>query len=280
MKKIISGLLIFSIGLIGFNSCEKNSDTPPEIPPYESMAIDFSNLTTGTKTATTAEEGTKINFAAAGLTVLFWNVTLTVTLVVPVTAFYQSFQHEAEFLGNATWQWKYDGTGFANTYKARLVGKVRSEDVKWEMYLAKEGIGAHEEFLWFEGTSDLDGNGGQWILYHSYAVQEAVLQIDWEKTGDKIGNIKYTYIRESSNGDPKQLTDGSYLTYGLTDAELDAFYNIEYNQRDRDTLDNLNVNIEWSTTVYNGRIKAAHYFPNDPDSWHCWDSLGFDVVCE
>jgi hypothetical protein len=242
------------------------------------MAIDFSKFST--KSAATTEGETKHNIIAAGLTVLFWNVTLTVTLVVPVAAFYQSFQHEAEFLGDATWQWKYDGTGMANTYKARLVGKIRSDDIKWEMYLAKEGIGAHEEFLWFEGTSNLDGNGGQWTLYHSYAVQEAVLQIDWEKTGDEVGNIKYTYIRESSNGDSKQLTSGSYLTYGLTDAELDAFYEIEYNQRDRDTTDMLNVDIEWSTTEYNGRIKAPHYIQFQDDLWHCWDSLGYDVDCE
>jgi hypothetical protein len=160
-----------------------------------------------------------------------------------------------------------------------MTGTIRAEDVKWEMYISKSGIGEHPEFLWFEGTSDLDGDGGQWILYQSYAVQEAALQIDWSKTGDEVGSVKYTYIKETDNLlEPQQLTEGSYLQYGLTDDVLNAFYNIDYNTRDRADSANYQVNIEWSTTAYNGRIKAEHYFHNA--NWHCWDSLGFDTSCE
>ncbi len=280
MRRISAILVLISLGLIGFNSCKNdNKETPPELPPYESMAIDFSQFGTDGKAAIDLNtDTTMINFAAAGLTVFFWNVTLTITLVVPVAAFYASFQNEAEYLGNGMWQWKYDVPGFANTYKARLTGKLQDNSVKWEMYISRTGINAHDEFLWFEGTSDFDGNGGQWILYHSYAVQEAVLQIDWEKTNDEIGDIKYTYIRESDNGDDNQLTSGSYLQYGLKDADLNAFYSIEYNQRNRDSSDMLNVDIEWSLTEYYGRIKAQHYFQDD--DWHCWDSQGYDAVCE
>lgn len=275
MKTKISILLISVLGLSIFSSCEKNKDTPPEIPPYSTMAIDFSKFTTDTKSAQT--DTTQINYASAGLTIFAWNVALTATLVVPVAAFYQSFENKAEYLGDKTWQWNYNGSGFANTYHARLVGTIRENDVKWEMYISKSGIGAHEEFLWFEGTSKSDGTSGQWILYHSYAIQNEVLQIDWKKTGNEVGQVKYTYVYEPFvNG--TQLTVGSSLTYGLTDGDLDAFYNIEYSTRERSSDIMLKVNIEWSTTTYNGRIKAEHYFQDQ--NWHCWDSQGYDTLCE
>ena len=274
MKKLLSIVLIGAF-LFGTFSCEDNKETAPEIPPYESMAVDFSQFTTENKSA---GDTTQLNYVAAGLTVFVWNVTLSVTLAVPLTVFYHSFQYEPEFMGDATWEWKYDGTGLANTYKARLVGKVMSDVVQWQMFISKEGINAHEEFLWFEGTSNLAGDGGQWTLYHSYTIQEAVLQIDWEKTGDEIGNIQYTYIRESDNGDPNQLTDGSYLTYGLQDDYFNAFYNIQFNNRNEAASAVKNVNIEWSTTEYYGRIMAPHYYQGD-DSWHCWDNMGYDMVC-
>lgn len=274
----ITALLLLILGFVGFNSCDNNKETPPEIPPYESMVIDFNQFSSDEKSALNTDN-TAINFIAAGTTILVWNTTLTLTLVVPITSFYASFQNEPEFLGDGTWQWKYDVPGFGNAYHARMTGKLMEDHIKWEMYISRTGIvNPHEEFLWFEGTSDFDGNGGQWILYHSYDVQEAMLQIDWSKTNNQVGSVKYTYVMESNNGEVNQLTAGSYLQYGLTDADLNAFYRIEYNQRSREATDVKNVDIEWSLTEYYGRIKSEHYFQDD--LWHCWDNQGYDTECE
>ncbi len=278
MKKILKGLMV--IAFLGFiaTSCEKNEDveTAPKLPPYESMKVDFGKMADSKKSVT--DINSSVNFVAAGVTVAAWNIMLTVTLAVPVASFYKSFSNEPVYLGDAKWQWTYDVNGFAATYKARLTGTIRTNDVKWEMYIAKEGVGAHEEFLWFEGTSNLDGNSGQWILYHSYEVQEAVLQIDWQKEADKIGDIKYTYIRETDNGSQDQLAKDSYLNYGLQDAAFDAFYTVHSLTRDHLAEGFNDVYIEWSTTAYNGRIKALHYFQDD--LWHCWDTNGVDATCE
>ncbi|MBN2486539.1 MAG: hypothetical protein JXB34_11250 [Bacteroidales bacterium] len=279
MKKYLLSLMFAGLMAVVFTSCEKNNEEPPVMPPYESMAIDFSKFSDNTKSAAGINAETTIwNFATASLTVFAWNVVLTGTLVVPVAAFSQAISKTPEYLGNKKWQWKFDASGMANTYHARMTGTIRENDVKWEMYISKTGVNAHDEFLWFEGTSKLDGNSGQWILYHSYALQEAVLQIDWAKAGNEVGSVKYTYIRESDNIDPNQLTNGSNLEYGLGSGTLDAFYNIDYNTRNRADSANLQVNIEWSTTLYNGRIKAEHFFKDN--IWHCWDSQGNDVVCE
>jgi hypothetical protein len=278
MKNFLKGLLVIAFFSFIATSCEKSEDinTAPELPPYESMKIDFGNMADSEKSLAT--NSSSVNFAAAGITVGVWNVMLTLTLAVPVGAFYHSFSAEPVYLGDNKWQWSYDVNGFAAKYKARLTGTLRINDIKWEMYIAKEGVGAHEEFLWFEGTSNFDGNSGQWVLYHSYEVQEAILQIDWQKEAEKIGDVKYTYIRESDNGSQDQLAKGSYLNYGLQDATFDAFYSVHYVSREN-LADGFNdVLIEWSTTAYNGRIKAMHYFQDD--LWHCWDSAGLDTACE
>jgi hypothetical protein len=279
MKKTIKGLLLFGFVAILISSCEKNKqDEAPQLPPYESMVVDFSKFTTTGKSASGIDEiNTTVNYVTSAITVGYWNLILGLTLAVPVASFYQSFSHSPEFLGNKTWQWEYDCTGFANTYHSRMLGMIRESDIKWEMYISKDGVGGHDEFLWFEGTSNLNGMDGQWKLCHSYADQEGVLQIDWSKTGDEIGAVTYTYIHEADNADPNQLTVGSYLSYGLTENALNAFYTVVYNTRNR-TEEDMTVNIEWSSTEYNGRIKAEHYFHDA--LWHCWDSQGNDVVCE
>lgn len=273
-SKFFAGLMAIVVLTAFLSSCETESnDTPPELPPYESMAIDFSKFSDNTKTAT-VESSTSVNHGSAVITISVWNIMLGITLAVPVATFYESFKKEPTFLGDSKWQWTYD----VNTYSARMTGQVRADDVKWEMYITKKGLGAFPEFKWFEGTSDLNAMGGTWTLYHSYNLQEAVLEIDWEKSGDDIGEISYTYIRESSNGDQKQLSKDSYIQYGLADGLLDAYYNIHSTTRDVEDEGFKDVNIEWSTTEYFGRIKAFHYF-QDAD-WHCWDSEGIDTECE
>ncbi len=143
------------------------------------------------------------------------------------------------------------------------------------MYITKTGINPHDEFKWFEGISDLDGNGGEWALYHSYEHQDKVLEIDWTKTGDEIGQITYTYVRALNDLGETENFNGSYLTYGLQDEYFDAFYTVHaYSENLSNYTDTY---IEWSTTEYFGHVKAEYWF-QDTD-WHCWDNTGEDMDC-
>jgi hypothetical protein len=283
MKNLMSSLLIIAMMNLTFMSCEtkeKEENTPPELPPYESMAIDFDQFTVKDEVAGLAmkstDEGTMNNWEFASGQVGFWNLLLTVTLAVPVSSFYHSFAHTPVYLGDATWQWTYEVTGFTSTYIARLVGTVRSEDVKWEMYITKDGIEGYPEFLWYEGVSDLDGNGGQWTLYHSYEFQEEVLVIDWERSGEEVAGIRYSFVRELNDNRETEPFNGSYLEAGLLEDDLNAYYNIHFYEGIfiKDFVD---VMIEWSTSEYNGRVKAEYKF-GDAD-WHCWDGYGYDTEC-
>lgn len=281
MKKLLTALTILAIMNLTFTSCEQlTKETAPELPPLESMMGNLGDFDIEDNTKSTspdfkfALEETMYNFKTSRFYVAYFNVILTGALGVPVAAFANSFNHTAEFMGDASWEWKYTVDGFGGAYTARLIGTVVSDRVNWEMYLERTGIEAFPEFLWFEGTSELDGMGGSWLLYHSYDYQVPMLQIDWQKSGDEVGDIVYTYVREKKNDGTNDLGTGSYIHAGKTDTELNAFYTIHvYAAVEEQFVD---LNIEWSISNYNGRVKSDFYTNG---TWQCWDTMGYDIEC-
>ncbi len=270
MKKILSLVLILFLSSAYFTSCKKDKGEPPTLPPAESMTIDFSNFTSAAKSLETAPEikGTEnSNWEFAATVAVFWKSLINITLAVPVTAFKEAVGETPSYVSSKLWQWNYSLTILGSTYNARLTGQIRSSDIQWKMYVTGEGTGAFPEFLWFEGTSKLDGTGGQWILYQNYQSPVAFLQIDWTKTGTTVGYIKYTYIKNDSYLN-------SYIEYGLTSAALNAYYTIHYFNGVKFS----DVNVEWNTNTHNGHVKSVDYL-GDPN-WYCWDSNKINVICQ
>lgn len=245
------------------------------------MSIDFSSfskeksapIATGVN-GIAADDRSNVALAAtiAGV----WNFILGGNLVIPVASFKLAVDHTPVYLDALKWEWKYDFNVVGATYKARLTAQVIAADVKWEMYIAKEGVGAFPESLWYEGTSTLDGKSGQWILNHSQQFPEPMLQIDWEVEGTGIGNITYTYIRDKKDDRSPDLFKNSYIEYGLTDSTLNAFFNVHQNAGVENVF--LDVRIEWSTTTLEGRIQSIKHF--EDDLWHCWNEVGDNVSCD
>jgi len=274
MKNHVSLLLILALVAISFSGCEKKGD-PPSLPPVESMTIDFSAFTPGKKSAAFLND-TKGNFAVentnwtvAATVAGVWNTVLFANLAVPVAAFGKAIESKPTYADNATWQWKYTVNVLSAAYTARLTGQIRTDSIKWEMYISRSGVGAFEEFMWFEGTTALDGNAGQWILTESQTAQVRMLKIDWEKNGTDIGSVKYTYIKAG------EAFKGSYIEYGKTTGDLDAYYDVRFWETNRVKF--VDVNIKWNTTDFNGQVKSLDYFQDS--NWHCWDGNGNDVPC-
>ena len=274
MKKLFVAFLVLVLVPV-FQSCEKKGN-PPVIPPFETMAIDFSNFSTETKSfqqfdlpkSTVAVPN--LNWSIAATVAGVWNTLLFVNLAVPVAAFKKALETKPSYLDNKKWQWKYSVDVLSVKYTARLTGQISSTGVKWEMYISREGAGGFAEFLWFEGTSAPDGKSGQWVLYHNWQEQVPVLQIDWKITGTEVNSVKYTYIKTGS------AMKDSYIEYGLTTGDLNAYYNVHYYES-TSMLKFIDVQIKWSTTGHHGRIKAPDYFGDD--LWHCWDSNYNDTEC-
>lgn len=277
MRKSISFLISITVLNLIFISCEREKSTsPPELPPYESMAIDFSDFLQNQKSAVdelkVAEDVTSNNYGFASLNVGLFSFFLSVVLAMPTEAFWSSFSADPVFIGDATWQWTKEYTALSSSYTARLTGQVRANDVKWEMYISKSGVGAFDEFKWYEGTSANDGNSGQWILNYNNEHPFPVLQIDWESDGEEIGVITFTNIMEETLAGETNDEYGSYIEVGKIMGDLDAYYDIYMADTGYD------VDIEWSTTEYNGQVMCPAWF-QDSD-WHCWDSNGYDITCE
>lgn len=274
IKQAIPVLLVF---LVLF-SCEKEKDKAPEIPPVETMVIDYGNLTNADKSAASPENLfalSNVNWLYSVTTVGVWSALIGVTFAVPVAAFRAAFNQLPERTGYRTWEWAYTVDGLTGQYSARLVGQQVYDEIEWEMYISKSGVGAFDEFLWFDGNSALDGNSGEWMLYHSPEFPEEVIYIDWQRENGEVNALSYAYIRELNNEGESDDFNGSYIFYGLKEPAFDAYVIIHAYSQQQEAF--VNTNIEWSRVDYSGRVKAEHFY-GDAD-WHCWDTEGNDTDC-
>jgi hypothetical protein len=234
------------------------------LPPSESMIIDFSNFTSEKKSA--GLKGTETStweFAAAVSEV--WSSFITSNLEIPITAFRFAADHEPTFLEDTTYQWSYNFSVNSSSYKARLTGKIRTNDVYWEMYITKEETGGFADFLWFKGTSSSNGLEGQWVFKQSPASPVQMFCNDWTKTETLISSVKYTYLKNDTNLN-------SYILYGLTTGSSKASYEIHFTNGFYSDAD-----IDWNTTDLNGRLKCTDYLHDN--NWHCWNSNKINVIC-
>lgn len=272
MKKLLFMVLVLLLSGVLFQNCKKDKGDPPVLPPKESMSIDFSNFENTRKSDVdiSVPKGTQnSNWEFAAGSAIIWKAIVFTTLAVPVYSFKLAADQTPTYIDDKTWQWSYNVSVLSITYKARLTGQIRTDDVQWKMYITREGTGGFNEFLWFEGTSKLDGSSGQWILYESPQNKVSVLQIDWSASGNQVGKIKYTYTKAGN------AFKDSYIEWGLTTGTLNAYYTIHfYNST---YLQFYDLNVEWSTTAHNGRVKCTQHFGDT--EWYCWDSNFLNITC-
>lgn len=268
MKNLIASVLIIILSAGVLTSCKKDKGDPPVLPPQESMIIDFSNFTAPSKSgdASTVQKGSNnSNWLFAASVATFWNGVVTVTLAVPVYAFKQSIDQDPVYVDDKTWQWVYNTTLSGISYKARLTGKIRSTDVQWKMYITKSGDSGYTDFLWFEGTSLIDGTAGQWTLNESNESPVPILQIDWTKSGTAINSIKYTIVKDNVYKD-------SYIEYGPAADTYDSQYTVHYYNGTRLS----DVIIKWNKVTHDGTVQSTDY---NEGVWYCWDTNKVNVVC-
>jgi hypothetical protein len=276
MKKFFTLLLLtLFLGSL-MTGCKKKPGDPPILPPVESMAIDFSNFEPGKKSADVLlPKGIEnSNWEFAALVAGYWRAVAFVTLAVPVYSFQLAIDQDPVYLDDKTWQWDYEAKVFTITYKARLTGQIRSDDVLWKMYITREGTGGFNEFLWFEGTSDLDGKGGQWTLNHSATYKEPVLYIEWEGDGTEVTYVKYTYVRVLNDSRVADPFKNSYIEYGkATSGSYDSYYTIYYYNGSAFS----NMEVKWSSTALSGTVQCQAFFGDA--LWHCWDGNYVNITC-
>lgn len=270
MKKLFSVCMMLVLSAGFFTSCKKKDNgVAPVLPPQESFTIDFTNFASQKKSAeliTEQKSNPSSNWTFAALIAGYWRGITATTLAIPISAFKLAFDNDPVFLSDNTWQWSYSVSPADITYKARLTGQIISNAVLWKMYISREGTGGFPEFVWFEGTSKLDGTGGNWTFNESSVTQEPILQIDWTKPNATIGSITYTYLKND-------MYLNNYIEYGkgtTTNTLYDAYYKI--------SLTNIRgtfiANVEWNTSTKNGRVKCPDY--SSDGKWFCWNEQKMD----
>ena len=252
------------------SACTKDdeaTDKPaPQLPPQSSFVIDFENF----KDADTSNYKSSLtyqNWGWAATNVAVWNAALTITLAVPVAAFYESFNHTGVYdPGSNSWVWSYNFFAGGAIHLAQLKASLVPDGVKWEMYISKNN--AYNEFLWYTGISATDNAGGTWQLNISPQEPSPFISIIWSRdVVNEFTEIKYINVI------PGHDDNGSYIYYGIdNNLELNAFYDIF-----SESHNNL-MNIRWSRELKLGQVKDGFHFGNN--NWHCWDENLEDVVCE
>ncbi len=262
-------VLIFLLGIV-FYSCNKDdneSNPAPKLPPETSFVMDFTDFTDIDTTAMYKSSQSHHHWGLAVTNVVVWNAVLTITFVVPVAAFYESFNHGGIWDPEiSAWVWSYNFIAGGVVHLAELQGSLVDEGVKWEMYISKNE--AYSNFLWYWGISNSENTAGEWHLNGNPEDQEELILIEWNKNPE-IGeaDIKYTNVKEGAQ------EEGGYIFYGVNQDEIyNAFYDI-YSAN----YDNL-INIQWHRSNKNGRIRDEHHFGDF--EWRCWDESLLDTECE
>lgn len=264
MKNMLRWTLLLGIAFsVALSGCKKDKEEEapdqPELPPENAFVNDFSGF---------GEEQARSNeaYGFAALNVAVWNTLLYINLAIPVAAWHQVRLVEPEWDSELeAWVWTKTFSEGSESYTAELQGAINGGQVNWKMYLSREG--GFQDFLWYEGTAELDITHGTWTLNRSPQDPQEYIGIEWNNTIDsELDDIKY------SNIIPGDAGNGGYIYYGVTaDADYEVFYDI-YGIAD-DRL----IEIRYNRTTTAGKVKDDVKFGDE--AFHCWDEHHEDVTC-
>jgi hypothetical protein len=269
MKKPMNLIAVFALAalvMLTITSCDKEpTDLRPELPPVESMAMDFSdfaNPPAGMKSS----DVSYVHFVLAYTTVSYWNATAVLVSALPVAAYAHLLSQTPEYLGENTWEWSSEFTFNSQTIKATLTGKrLNNEEFSMEMVISHSSM-SEEGVLWFDGVARYDHTSADWTIYKEGSIE--VLQIAWNKDYEtEEADLTYTYV------EPEQEETGSYIMWAYLPGEV---YDSKYEVSMAEGM----TNIEWNVSTIEGRIKSPPYF--EDENWHCWDSYAnglVDILC-
>jgi hypothetical protein len=264
MKKLIGLFLSALVILASCNSDnENNQDPQPVMPPEYSMVPNFEDFQTDENQRNQTIE----NWFYAAVNVSVYSGILTTGLAIPVTAFKTTISQEPFYDTDAgVWTWQSDFSANSNDFSIRLTADVNDGNVIWKGTISSSANNVND-FVWFEGNSDVNGNSGSWTLFESPQNPAAWITTEWSRNEDRSeASATFTVEKEG-------LLQGSYIIYTRDEnSDLNRF--VEISNTNTDDL----IEIFWSSELKLGRVKSENYF-NDSD-FHCWDENLQDIDCE
>ena len=257
---------IMAILISGISCNKEKADDRPDLPPWESLFIDFSDFTNEPnqlKDIITSYD----NFFHAFTNVAFWNSITSVTMALPSAAYLHilAASSNPDYLGDNSWEWTKEFDYQQITYVAILTSnRLSNEEFSMEMKIAPAALPEQAE-VWFDGVIRYDHTHAEWNLYRNGLAHVKMVEVEWNKDFESgVYDMRYTFV------EPGSAQNGSYIMFGvIPGADYDAYYTI--------SLASGMINVEWDRETKAGRIKDPDKW--DDENWHCWNDLLQDIEC-
>ncbi|HEX9970618.1 MAG TPA: hypothetical protein VGD14_00970, partial [bacterium] len=165
---IVTFILIVSIVSCDKNATEPGKNSPPPLPPPESMQMNLSLFDSQPNNLLAKSSLSKNNFLAAFGRVFIINTVVRVTAIVPTVLFIEAAQQPPELQADGKFHWIKTVPNGNETFVADLAGWVdeSASEIVWEMYVSST---THdpvlEKFLWYEGRVKIANKEGWWLFY-------------------------------------------------------------------------------------------------------------------
>lgn len=277
MKKNVTGLValacIVAFGLLGCLGSE--AEEGPPLPPASSMKMDLSTFTTAQAAGALSPGkadgiGDKSNFNNAAGRVVWLNTAIVLALAPPATVFATAVSVDPVF-ENGDWIWDFSITNGANTYAALLRGFFDGG--------LKEGIHLNLEmkvtctackvptdnYLWYTGRFNTDGNSGHWQFYNPEIVQEdqTFVKVEYEVTDEENKVLDFSNDRTDGHEDA-----GDRIEYKRTGEMARVSFH--------DESEMLDYMVEWNLSTDAGYIEVPGYNNGERA---CWGTDRKNVDC-
>ncbi|MCU0644006.1 MAG: hypothetical protein MUC94_07060 [bacterium] len=254
-NRFIIGISILAL-LLSIVSCDKNAtepgkNTPPPLPPAESMQMNLSLFDSQPNNLLAKAALSKNNFLAAFGRVFIINTVVRVAAIVPTVIFVAAASDkQPELQEDGKFHWIYTVTNQSETFVADLAGWIDTpaSEIVWEMYVSST---THNpilnKFLWYEGRVKIGNKEGWWLFYDDKSPDSPidVLKIDWEVPDNEHGHLKLTNVHQAS----PDL--GDTLTYIKNNKENFLYF--------YDASKNEDNTIFWNTQTGAGYIQWFDY---------------------
>lgn len=265
-------ILMFTLNLAlflvscGSDNPTSSDDTPPEIPPTGTMTVDLSTFFANNNAPATDDlQGANQNFLTALGVVTFVNAFVVLGLSVPVAVTRAALSVEPTLEDDGKFHWVYTQTVQGTTITAELTAETRTSEIHWEMLITGQ-IGAvqYDNFLWYEGDSNLEGSSGFWQFYDASQPDNQVpfVRVDYEYNSETDKILTFTNNRPGDPGEGSTITyvvDGATVTMTVFRADEDK-----------------TTEVSWNRTTGTGYIIAPDYNNGEKA---CWDENQEDVAC-
>lgn len=268
IRSIHFSLVALLLACLAITSCSDDPASaggePPEMPPSESMKMDFSEYESQNKQLVQNETASTENFGRAVVTATVMKAIVNLNLAIPRGLLQAAANADAEFDGEGEWTWSYSKSEGEHTYSVDLTANVSGDNnVTWSLYVTNTQLGLDNQ-LFFLGETNMEGTEGTWTYFNlqNTETQEEISTVNWTVNGEEDIDLRLEVTSDRNDN------QGDYIEYHLDNTTKSAVY--------FDASDEASIELQIDTETHAGFIIAPNY--ND-GAKACWDDQFQDVSC-